>query len=114
MHSDYSSIKTTQKLATHVLFLLKFYRCTLEKNVPTQNQLDSWEDVERVVHHQGLSNVTEIIKIELTNYFVIEKTRQLVARKNTRPAVATYTCLPVTIQSFLIQYHNLLDSATKA
>ena len=36
-----------------------------------------WEDVEGVVHHQGLSYVPEIIKTELTT----EKTRELIARK---------------------------------
>ena len=32
-----------------------------------------WDDVEDVVHHQGLSYVLEIIKIELTSHFGIEK-----------------------------------------
>ena len=35
--------------------------------------LDGWEDVERVVHCQDLSCVSEIIRIELTSYFGIEK-----------------------------------------
>lgn len=42
---------------------------------------DSWEDVKRVVH-QGLFDIPEIIKIELTSHFDIKKIKQLVARKN--------------------------------
>ena len=42
---------------------------------------DGWEDVEGVVHHQGLSYVLEIIRIELTSHFGIEKTERLVAKK---------------------------------
>ena len=34
------------------------------------------------MHHQGLSYVREIIRIELTSRFRIEKTQQLVARKS--------------------------------
>ena len=75
MHSEYSGIKTTQELATHVLPPLKFCRCAPEKGVPAQNQLDGWEDVEGVVHHQGLSYVPEIIRIELTSHFGIENSR---------------------------------------
>ena len=32
-----------------------------------------WDNLEDVVHHQGLSYVFEIIKIELISYFGIEK-----------------------------------------
>ena len=39
--------------------------------------LDGWEDVEGVVHHQGLSYVPEIIRTKLTT----ERTRELVAKK---------------------------------
>ena len=49
-----------------------------------------WQDVEGVLHHQGLLYVSEIIKTELISrnhdnplagYFGIEKTQELVARK---------------------------------
>ena len=66
MHSEYSGIKTTQELATHVFPPLKFCRCAAEKDVPAQDQLDGYEDVEGVVHHQSLSYVPEIIRTELT------------------------------------------------
>ena len=77
MHSEYSGIKTTQELATHVFPPPNFHRCALEEDVPVQNQIDGWEDVEGVVHLHGLFYVSEIIKTELTT----EKTRQLVARE---------------------------------
>ena len=41
---------------------------------------DGWEDVERVVHHQGLFHILEIIKTELTT----KKTRELIIRKYCR------------------------------
>ena len=67
IHSEHPGIKTTRELATHVLPLLKLCRCVPDEDVPAQNQLDGWEDVEGVVHHQG--------------HLGIEKTRGLVARK---------------------------------
>ena len=67
---------------THVLPpLLQFWRCAPEEDVLVQDQLDGGKDVEGVVHHQGLSYVPKIIRIELTSHFGIEKTRELVARK---------------------------------
>ena len=42
---------------------------------------DNGEDEEGSLNYQGLSYVSEIIKIELTSHFGIEKTKQLVARK---------------------------------
>ena len=62
----------------HILPLLKFLRYVLEKDIQAQDQLDGWEDgwedVEEVGHHQGLSYVSEIIRIELTSHCGIEKT----------------------------------------
>ena len=52
-------------------------RCAPEEDVLVQDQFDGGEDVEGVVHHQGLPYVPEIIRTELTT----EKTRELVARK---------------------------------
>ena len=50
---------------------------------------DGWEDVEGIMHHQGLSYVRSS---ELTSHFGIEKTRELVARNYyLGPAVATDT-----------------------
>ena len=37
------------------------------------DMLDSWEDVEGVVHCQGLFCISEDIQIELTSHFGIEK-----------------------------------------
>ena len=39
--------------------------------------LDTWEDVERVVYHQGLFYILEIIRTELTT----KKTWELVTKK---------------------------------
>ena len=51
----------------HVLSpLLQFWRCAPEEDVLIQDQFDGKEDVEGVVHHQGLSYVLEIIRTELT------------------------------------------------
>ena len=61
----------------HVLPCYFNFGDTLRKNVLVQDQFDGGEDVERVVHHQGLFYVPEIIKTELTN----EKTRELVTEK---------------------------------
>ena len=77
MHPEYSGIKTTRELATHVFPPPKFHGCALEEDVPVQNQFDGWKDVERVVHFHGLFYVPEIIKTKLTT----EKTRQLVAKE---------------------------------
>ena len=50
--------------------------------------LDGWEDVKGVMHHQGLSYVPEIIRMELTSRhydeatLALRKTRELVARKS--------------------------------
>ena len=53
---------------THVLPpLLQFWRCAPEEDVLVQDQLDGGEDVEGVVHNQGLSYVPEVIRIELTS-----------------------------------------------
>ncbi len=50
----------------------------------------SWEDIEQVLHYQGLPYVPKIIRLELINrhhnnplagHFDIEKTRKLIARK---------------------------------
>ena len=50
----------------------------------------NWEDCDRILHHQGLLYVSEIIRTELISkyyddllagYFGIEKMRKLVARK---------------------------------
>ena len=50
----------------------------------------NWKDFDGILHHQGLSYVSEIIKTELisrhhdvplTSHFGLEKTRELVARK---------------------------------
>ena len=50
----------------------------------------NWEDSDRILHHQGLPYICEIIKTELISrhhndplagYFGIEKTRELVAKK---------------------------------
>ena len=73
----WDGIKTNQELATHVFLLLKFRRWALKEDVPVQNQLHGWEDVERVMHLHGLSYIPEIIKTELTT----KKTRELVAKK---------------------------------
>ena len=60
------------------------------------DMLDGWEDVEGVVHHQGLSYIPEIIIIELTcrhhdeRTLVLRKLEDLLPRKSTRPAIATY------------------------
>ena len=51
---------------------------------------DNWEDIDGVLHHQGLLYVPEIIRIELISrhhddplagHFGIEKTREFIARK---------------------------------
>ena len=51
---------------------------------------ENWEDSDRILYHQGLPYVSEIIRTEiisrhhddlLASYFGIEKTRELVARK---------------------------------
>ena len=48
----------------HVLTaLLQFWRCTPEKDVLVQDQLDGEEDVEGIVYHHGLSYVPEIIRL---------------------------------------------------
>ena len=79
----------------HILPLLKFLRYVLEKDIQAQDQLDGWEDgwedVEEVGHHQGLSYIPEIIRIELTSHCGIEKTWELVARRLCRPTVAIDT-----------------------
>ena len=50
----------------------------------------NWEDSDRILHHQGLFYISEIIRTELISkqhddplagHFGIEKTRELVARK---------------------------------
>ena len=50
----------------------------------------NWEDSDRILHHQGLPYIPEIIKTELISryhdyslvgYFGIKKTQELVARK---------------------------------
>ena len=50
----------------------------------------NWEDFNRILHHQGLPYIPEIIRTELISrhhddplagHFGIEKTRELVARK---------------------------------
>ena len=80
----------------------QFWRCAPEEDVLTQDQLDGWEDVEGVVHHQGLSYVPEIIWTELTSRHHDEgtlasrKLEESLPGKSTRPAVATNTCPPVT------------------
>ena len=43
--------------------LLQFWRCAPEEDVLVQDQFDGGEDVEGVVHHQGLSYVPEIIRL---------------------------------------------------
>ena len=55
----------------------QFWRCAPEKDVLVQDQLDGGEDVKRVVHHQGLFYIPEIIKTELTT----KKTRELIAKE---------------------------------
>ena len=60
-------------LRTSFFHCFKFWRCVPEEDVLTQDQLDSWEDVEGVVYDQGLSYVPKIIRIELTSHFGIEK-----------------------------------------
>ena len=89
----------TRELVAHVLPpLLQFWKYAPEEDVQAQDQGGDARWLRGCQgNHQGLSYVTEIIKIELTSLFGIEKTRQLVARKNTRPAVGTNTCPPVTI-----------------
>ena len=57
--------------------LLQFWRCAPEEDILIQGQFDGGEDVEGVVHYQGLSYIPEIIRTELTT----EKTREFVARK---------------------------------
>ena len=52
--------------------LLQFWRYALEEDVLVQDQLDGREDVEGIVHDQGLCYVPGIIKIELTSHFGIE------------------------------------------
>ncbi len=51
---------------------------------------EGWEDIEQVLHYQGLPYVTKVIRSELISrhhddplggYFGIEKTRELIARK---------------------------------
>ena len=56
----------------HVFFLLNF-EDLLWKDVPAQDQLDGWEDIERIVFYQGLFYIPEIIRIELTSHYGIEK-----------------------------------------
>ena len=54
MHFKYFGIKTTWELATHALPPLKFCRCTAEKYIPAQDQLDGYGDVKGVVYQQGI------------------------------------------------------------
>ena len=53
--------------------------------------LDGWKGVEGII--KACPTFLEIIRIELTNHCGIEKTRELVARKLSRLAVATNTYL---------------------
>ena len=58
--------------------------------------LDGWEDVEGILHRQGLSYVPEIIWTELTSRhhdegtLALRKLEDSLSGKSTRPAVATY------------------------
>ena len=75
--------------------------------------LDGGEDVEEVVHQQGLSCVPEIIRIELTSHFGIEKSSRACCQGvsitdtylSLKRLKRDYLCLPIgriraTIRSF--------------
>ena len=61
IHSENSGIKTTWEIAMHVFPLLQFCRYASEKDILSQDQLDTYEDVKGLLYQQGLSYVTEII-----------------------------------------------------
>ena len=63
-----------------------------EKDVLVQDKLDGGEDVEGVVHYQGLFYVPEIIRLSWLVILALRKLNDLLPEKNTRPAVATDTC----------------------
>ena len=105
-----SSLKESDLNLPHQVFicgthifppLLQFWRCASKQNVLVQDQLDGGEDVERVVHHQGLSYIPKVIQTELTRKHYEESTlasRKLedsLPEKSTRPAVTpdTYSSL---------------------
>ena len=73
---------------------------------PNQNQLDGREDVEGVVHDQGLSYVPKFIEIELISHFGIEKSsrahcKECLAVANTD----TYLLLGRLIDGFATDRH---------
>ena len=72
----------------------QFWRCAPEEDVLVQDQLDGGEDVEGVVHNQGLSYVPEVIRIELTSRTLRhqENSRTRCQEILWRPAVALNTC----------------------
>ncbi len=56
----------------------------------SQGLVEGWENIEQVLHYQGLPYVSKVIRSELINrhqddpladYIGIEKTRELIARK---------------------------------
>ena len=64
------------------------------------DMLNGWEDVEGIVHCQGLSCVSEVIQIELTSHFGIKKSSrhgiQINAPRQAEPSVALMSIdLPV-------------------
>ena len=58
IYPGHFGIKMTQELVVHIaLPLLQSWRRAPEEDVPAQDQLDGYEDVEGVVHHQGLQSL---------------------------------------------------------
>ena len=53
---------------------------------------DGWEDVKRVVHHQGLSYVPEVIRIELNSRHHDKGTLASIQLKNSLPENLRETC----------------------
>ncbi len=60
------------------------------RRIREQGLKEGWEEIEEVLHHQGLIYVLEIVRTELisrhhddllTGHFGIDKIRELIARK---------------------------------
>ena len=86
-------IKTTQEFIVHVLPpLLQFWRCTPEKDILVQDQLDSGKNIEGVVHHQSLFYILEIIRMELTSRYHDKSTLPSKRLENLLPGTTIKTC----------------------
>ena len=72
--------------------ILQFWKCAPEEDVLVQDQLDGGEDVEGVVHHQGLSYVPEIIRTELTSRHHDESILPSRRLENSLPGNTMETC----------------------